>query len=112
MLHFRIDRMLSASVSPPSASPLQPVAMTLSYDDSLPDLTVPVLVKEEPVNGCEPSCSLTALDDAKANTRADKESKRKREDLAPLCCDICGQDTNTYHYDVASCNGCKQNGRP
>ncbi|KAH7703019.1 zinc finger protein [Aphelenchoides avenae] len=81
--------------------------MTLSYDDSLPDLTVPVLVKEEPVNGCEPSCSLTALDDAKANTRADKESKRKREDLAPLCCDICGQDTNTYHYDVASCNGCR-----
>ncbi|KAH7724296.1 zinc finger protein [Aphelenchoides avenae] len=97
--------MLAASVSPPSASPLLPVSRALSHDDSLPDL--PVLVKEESVSDCQPSCSLTALDNAKADVRPDKESKRKREDQAPLCCDICGQDTNTYHYDVASCNGCR-----
>lgn len=48
------------------------------------------------------SCEETSI------TRMKKpaNSTKRREDQAPLSCDICGEPTNTYHYEVASCNGC------
>lgn len=30
-----------------------------------------------------------------------------KEELRPKICLICGDSTNTYHYDIASCYGCK-----
>lgn len=71
--------------------------------DSPPD--IPIDVKEEELDSySQPSCSEEV--EEKPLIKPGKEAKKRRQEQAPLSCDICGEPTNTYHYEVASCNGC------
>lgn len=97
---IRVKMSLPADESPPSLSPcyldLDSVKSSPESIASLPE------VATYPTD--EPSSSRAGLTSTSESSLKSSTPKDRRP---PQTCDVCGEKANSFHYDVASCNGCK-----